>query len=136
MVPCERIVTASRTAFAAVLDAGEAPRHINIHGVWALDTKRSEPWDALLDILGIPHKKTFSTREMKPSTQEFTHEGDRISHCIYSSSGRPKDAAPTIFVVGAEPTEERAAEGEAISTRYYYTEDGIVQEVRRPLPRA
>ena len=130
----EKIMTASRVAFSAVLDssaeeAGGGER-INIHGIWVLDTTRSEPWDALLEILGITHKKTVSSKDIKPSTQEFHHQGDMISHCIYSTSGKKKDSEPTMFVVGADPMEEKAAEGEAISTRYYYTDDGIVQEVR------
>jgi len=106
---------------------------ICVHGVWALDIDRSEPWDALLEVLGIEHRKISDKSQMRPSTQEFYHVDDEISHRIYSSSGRRRDGIePTVFIIGAAPIKESSADGDVIQTRYYYSDGGIVQESINP----
>ena len=99
--PIEMFILASQVAFAnvrmrkvikdiaveeTIVPDSSSSHRINVDGLWKLEPRESEPWDALLDILGIEHKKTTLTSNIKPSSQEFSQNGDRIIHKIFSEN--------------------------------------------------
>lgn len=145
-----QIISVSREAFTAVVTSKDAhttataaantpvafepirAECVSIHGLWQLDVARSEPWDALFDVLGIAKRSTV----VRPAMQEFIQEDGNIGHRIFSASGKPRESTPKLFSIGnrAIAEKQKQGEGETIYTRYFFSHDGatLIQEACNP----